>query len=181
MSAESRIQWLHKYIANERYPNAHRLAERFGISHRQAQRDVEMLRHEFGAPIAYCAKHRGFYYTEAYELPAYRTSTNADDYFEAITGKRHYAAKQEILQMQIPYTATLRIPDKLARLDFAPFIKKEESRGNYLCEFQSVEMFLGMVYNCESDITILSPAWLRERLVSAAERALRNNAKIKED
>ena len=59
MSASNRIQWLHKYIVEMRYPNASRLAERFGISHRQAQRDVDSLRNDFGAPLAYSAERRG--------------------------------------------------------------------------------------------------------------------------
>ena len=178
MSAATRIQWLHKYIVNDRYPNAHRLAERFGISHRQAQRDVETLRREYNAPLAYSAVHRGFYYTEEFSLPTYRTTANATDYMEAVTGERNYSAKQEILQMQIPFSATLRIADKLTRLDFAPFITKEDRRGDCLCEFHSVEQFLGLILTSQADITILSPDWLRERLVECAERALRNNAMI---
>lgn len=178
MNAASRIQWLHKYIVNGRYPNAQRLSERFGISHRQAQRDVETLRNEYAAPLAYSAVHRGFYYTEEFSLPTYRTTANSIDYMEAVTGERHYAAKQEILQMQIPFSAVLRIPDKLTRLDFAPFITKEERHGDCLCEFHSVEQFIGLILTSRSDVTILSPDWLRERLVECAERALRNNAMI---
>lgn len=181
MSAASRIQWLHKYIANGRYPNASRLAERFGISHRQAQRDVDMLRTEYGAPLAYSALHRGFYYTEEYALPSYRTNANAMDYMEAVTGQRNYAAKQEILQMQIPYSAVLRIPDKLTRLELAQFIVGEESRGNYVCEFHSVEMFLSLIFASEAEITIIKPEWLRRRLVQSAERVLRNNVAIQSE
>ena len=181
MSAASRIQWFHKYVVNGRYPNAQRLAERFGISHRQAQRDVDTLRNEYGAPLAYNAEHRGFYYTEEYSLPSYRTSVNAFDYVEAVTGKTHHGAKQEILQMQIPYSAVLRIPNKLTQMELGQFIKGTESRGNYLCEFHSVEMFLGLLLTCEADVTILKPAWLRRRLVEAAERVLRNNAGIQSE
>lgn len=180
MSAANRIQWFHKYVVNGRYPNAHRLAERFGISHRQAQRDVETLRREYGAPLAYSAEHRGFYYTEEYALPSYRTSVNAFDYMEAVTGEARHGAKQEILQMQIPYSAVLRIPDKLTCMEFGQFIKKQQSRGNYLCEFHSIDVFLGLILSCRADITILEPAWLRERLVDSAERILRNNKAIKE-
>ena len=181
MSAASRIQWLHKYIVNGRYPNALRLAERFGISHRQAQRDVELLRREYGAPIAYSAEHRGFYYTQEFSLPSYRASSNAADYVEAFTGNVRHDAKQEILQMQIPYSAVLRIPDKLTRMELGQFITGEESRGNYVCEFHSVEMFLGLILGCEADITILKPAWLRRRLVESAERVLRNNIAIENE
>ena len=79
MNADKRIQWLHKYIVNMRYPNASRLAERFGISHRQAQRDVTSLREDFGAPLAYSADHRGFYYTQEFSLPSYTTDESEFD------------------------------------------------------------------------------------------------------
>ena len=49
MNANTRIQWLHKRILNQSYPNAQRLAERFHISHRQAQRDLEVLRNKMRA------------------------------------------------------------------------------------------------------------------------------------
>ena len=89
--------------------------------------------------------------------------------------------REQALQLQIPYSAVLRIPDKLTRLELGRFIVGEESRGNYVCEFQSIEMFLGLVLAAEADITILKPEWLRKRLVQSAERVLRNNASIKEE
>ena len=180
MNADKRIQWLHKYIVNMRYPNARHLAERFGISYRQAQRDVSALRETFGAPLAYNAEHRGFYYTEDYSLPTYSDNANAPDYVEAVTGKSDHAAKREILQMQIPYSAVLRIPDRLTRLELGQFIVGEESPGNYICEFHSVEMFVGLIVATEADITVLKPAWLRKRLTQSAERALRNNIAIQD-
>ena len=179
MNVDKRIQWLHKYIVNMRYPNASRLAERFGISHRQAQRDVTSLREDFGAPLAYSAEHRGFYYTEEYSLPSYTADESEFDYMDAVMGDR--SVKDEALQLQIPYSAVLRIPDKLTRLTLGRFIVGEESRGNYICEFQSVEMFLGLLLSAESDVTILKPEWLRRRLVLSAERVLRNNAAISPD
>ena len=63
-SQGTRIQWLHKKILNMYYPNAMRISERFNISHRQAQRDVDYLKNKLGAPIEYSAEHKGFYYTE---------------------------------------------------------------------------------------------------------------------
>ena len=180
-SASNRIQWLHKYIVEMRYPNASRLAERFNISHRQAQRDVDCLRSDFGAPLAYSAEHRGFYYTEDFSLPAYTVAANEYDYVEAVTGSiAPRKAKQEILQMQIPYSAVLRIPDKLTRMELQEFIVSEESRDHYVCEFHSVDMILGLLLASEADITIVKPAWLREKLITAAERVLRNN-KIQEE
>ena len=80
--------------------------------------------------------------------------------------------------MQIPYSAVVRIPDKLTRLELQQFIIGEESKGDYICEFHSVDMFLGLLLAAETDITVLKPDWLRQRLVRAAERILRNNNHI---
>ena len=175
MNANNRIQWLHKRIADLRYPNASRLAERFGISHRQAQRDVDYLRNTLMAPLAYNAEHRGFYYTDDYSLPTYVFSANEADYVETVTGTDVHVARREIVQMQIPYSAVVSIPDKLTRLELQQFIVGEESRGNYICEFHSVEMFLGVLFATEASITVIKPDWLRERLVRCAERVLKNN------
>ena len=175
MSANNRIQWLHKRIADMRYPNANRLAERFGISHRQAQRDVDYLKNTLGAPLAYNAEHRGFYYTDEYSLPTYTASEGEIDYVEAVTGNDVRAAQREILQMQIPYSAVITIPDKLTRLELQQFIVGEESRGDYICEFHSIEMFLGVIFAAEADITIKKPDWLRAKLLHAAERVMKNN------
>lgn len=46
-----RIQWLHKKICEEAYPSAIDLSNKFSISRRQAQRDVDKLKKQFGAPI----------------------------------------------------------------------------------------------------------------------------------
>ncbi|NLG83897.1 MAG: hypothetical protein GX493_04655 [Firmicutes bacterium] len=70
MPALHRLQWIDARIRAGEYPNTRQLAERFEISRCQAQRDFNYLRDSLGAPLAYSAKHRGFYYeTEAYVLP----------------------------------------------------------------------------------------------------------------
>lgn len=177
MSANNRIQWFHKRTADMRYPNASRLAERFGISHRQAQRDVDYLKNVLGAPLAYNAERRGFYYAEEFALPTYTVTEGEVDYVDAVTGAGSPAARRNILQMQIPYSAVVRIPDKLTQLELQQFIVGEESRGDYVCEFHSIEMFLGVIFAAEADITILKPDWLRQRLTRSAERVLKNNKK----
>jgi predicted DNA-binding transcriptional regulator YafY len=70
VAALHRIQWIDAQIRAARYPNARRVAERFEISHRQAQRDFEYLRDSLGAPLLYSALRRGYrYHGEAYVLP----------------------------------------------------------------------------------------------------------------
>ena len=120
MAANNRIQWLHKKIIEYSYPNAMRLAERFNVSHRQAQRDVDFLRKQLGAPIAYDAEHKGFYYTTDFSLPVLVTSDNDESYMGVVStiyNNDDFAADSSVIQMQMPYTAVLEIPDKLA-MDF---------------------------------------------------------------
>ena len=176
-SQGTRIQWLHKKILNMYYPNAMRISERFNISHRQAQRDVDYLKHKLGAPIEYSAEHKGFYYTEQYSLPFVMSSDNDDSLSELaddITGAE-MTADNLYVQMQIPYTATVEIPDKLSVLSFKGFIISKESRNKYVCEFHNIEQFLGAFMTLKSDVKIIQPTWLRERLVKMAENIIKNN------
>lgn len=174
-----RIQWLHKKLSENCYPNAMRLAEKFGISHRQAQRDIDKLRVELSAPIEYDTSHKGYYYTREFALPLFVSTENDTEYFDMVSGVNTMNAdfaENSIIQMQIPYNATLEIKDKLTVMNMRPFIVFQRPKHVYDCEFQSVEMFLGAIMAMDSDIKILSPDWLREKLVSSAERVLKNNA-----
>ena len=181
MNANLRIQWLHKKICENCYPNAMRLAEKFGISHRQAQRDIDHLRSELCAPIEYSKAHKGFYYTKDFALPVFVSTENDTEYSDYLIGVDTMDggfAENSMVQMQIPYNATIMIRDKLTVMSMRPFIVAQKPRHVYDCEFQSVEMFLGAIMSMESDITVLSPDWLREKLISAAERVLKNNKNI---
>lgn len=71
MSNFHRLQWIDASIRYGRYPNTGDVANTFEISRRQALRDFDYLRDSLGAPIVYCAKHRGYYYTNsAFSLPS---------------------------------------------------------------------------------------------------------------
>ena len=180
MNAHTRIQWLHKKMTMKSYPNAQRLAERFQISHRQAQRDMEYLRRELGAPIAYDNSRKGFYYTEPYVLPVLFATDNDDVYMpEIFNAERHdLAADESIIQMQIPYSATLEIKNKLAALELSNYIIAKQAKDRYVCEFHSIEKFIGLLLASDSDFRIVEPYWLRERVVRSARRVLGNNEDI---
>ena len=181
MAANNRIQWLHKKITEYSYPNAMRLAERFNVSHRQAQRDVDFLRKQLGAPIASDAEHKGFYYTTDFSLPVLLTSDNDESYMgvvSSIYNNEDFAADSSVIQMQMPYTAVVEIPDKLSVLELRSFIISKESRNRYVCEFHNVERFLSVIMALDSPIRIMSPYWLRERLIGMAERVLKANKSI---
>lgn len=176
-SANTRIQWLHKKIVNMYYPNAMRLAERFNISHRQAQRDVDYLKKQLGAPMEYSMAHKGFYYTEQYSLPLVLSSDNDDsmtELYDSMAGAS-MQAENTFVQMQMPYTATLEIPDKLSVLNLKNFIISKEPRNKYVCEFHNVEQFLSVLITIRSDFKIVEPLWIREKLVKLAENILKNN------
>lgn len=178
MNANIRIQWLHKKLTMKSYPNAQRLAERFGISHRQAQRDFDYLRRELGAPIAYDNSRKGFYYEESYVLPVLLSSDNDDLYIPEIFNvhsKQELAADESIIQMQIPYSATIEIKNKLTALELSNYIVAREPHDRYVCEFHSVEKFLGLLLSMDADFRIVEPYWLREKILRSARRIVENN------
>ena len=178
MSAEfavERIRWLHKRIKDGYFPNAKRLAERFCISQRQAQRDVEYLRTELGAPLEFCRIRKGYRYSEPFELGASIEQADSDDYVELFAAAEA-GEGDEAHQMSIPYTAVLEVSDKLAALGLGRFVKSRAGGSNrYNCEFHNVGFFLGALLAAEARITIVEPAWLRERLCKALERLAEAN------
>ncbi len=178
MNANTRIQWLHKKLSQQSYPNAQRLVERFGISHRQAQRDFEHLKKKLGAPVAYNATQKGFYYTAPYSLPVLLSSDNDENYIPdilSVQSDEELAADSSVIQMQIPYTATVEIPQKLAVMELTPYILERESGSRYACEFHSIEKFIGALFSSGGDFRIIEPEWLREKMLARAEAILQKH------
>lgn len=179
-NAYNRIQWLHEQIRALRYPNAQRLCERFSISRRQGQRDIHFLRKELGAPLHYSPERRGFCYTGDFSLPIYYKNANEGDYTEFLDAQTRALERQadeenghpRYVQLQIPFTATLRIPDKLTRMALDRFIAEEKGGDRFLCEFAQVDLFLAAILLAEGEVQILSPNWLRARLLEIARRAI---------
>ncbi len=178
MNANVRIQWLHKKLTMKSYPNAQRLAERFGISHRQAQRDFDYLRKKLGAPIAYDNSKKGFYYEESFVLPLLLSSDNDEIYIPEIfnvQSNEELGADESIIQMQIPYSAVIEIKNKLTALELSNYIVAKQSQNRYVCEFHSIEKFLALLLSLDADFRLIEPYWLRERIIRSAKRVLANN------
>ncbi|MBE6693608.1 MAG: hypothetical protein E7589_02445 [Ruminococcaceae bacterium] len=167
VTASVRIQWFHNELMRGSYPNAPRIAEFFGISTRQAQRDIDLLKKQYGAPVAFDRKHGGYYYEAEFNLPVMVTTEN-DDIFRSITqnpfAQNDHGADSLIIQSQIPYTATVEIKDKLTVLEMRSYIIATEKRNRFLCEFHNVDRFLCAIFAARSGITVIEPEWLRTKL-----------------
>ena len=183
VSANVRIQWLHEELVRNTHPNAARLAERFHISRRQAQRDIDFLKKQLNAPIEYDQHVMGYYYRSAFTLPISVKNENdgglsrmpLNPFGRDMMGDDPAEADSVIIQGQIPYTATLGITDKLTVLEMRSYIISEEARGRFLCEFHNIDRFLCAILTARSGIRIIEPAWLREKLLHMARKALGHN------
>ncbi len=188
VSANVRIQWLHEELVRGTYPNAARVAERFHISRRQAQRDIDFLKKQLGAPLEYDQHVQGYRYAKPFSLPVALRNENDEGIsrvpinpFAApasggFTAGDFADADSLIIQGQIPYTATLAIKDKLTVLEMRGYIISEEAKGEYLCEFHNVDRFLCAILTARSGIRIVEPSWLRDKLLHMAEKAIQYNS-----
>lgn len=182
--AVERIVWLHKRIKDGYYPNAMRLSERFGISHRQAQRDCDYLRRKIGAPIEFDRSRQGYYYTEDFSLPDSIRIEDPRDISNIVALADIYGGVDgESTQIGIPYSALLYIPDKLSALELAPFVtKRVGSKGKYVCEFQNIRVFFGALLAADADIRIMEPEWLRRDFCESLDKLRAANAdEVQED
>ena len=176
---DRRLQWMHLRISGGYYPNAALLSKKFDISRRQAERDISFMKKELGAPMEYSSERQGFRYTKEFNLPV--TVTSGNDATESglapkASQSTNFFSDKKAIQLQIPYTAELIVPDKLAAMELKSFMVSSKPRRNYyVCEFQSTELFLGIIMSLDADVTILSPTWLRDRAVSSAKKILENN------
>ncbi len=176
--AVERIIWLHKRIKDGYYPNAMRLSERFGISHRQAQRDCDYLRRQLGAPIAFDRSRQGYYYNDDFSLPdSIRVEDPRDISNIVALADMLGGGDGESTQIGIPYSALLQIPDKLVALELAPFVtRRVGTKGRYICEFQNIRVFFGALIASDAEIRIIEPAWLREDFCKSLDKLRAANA-----
>ncbi len=59
-----RYQWFDRQVRSEQFPNASSLAEKFEISKKTAQRNIESLRDRLEAPLEYDSSRKGYYYSD---------------------------------------------------------------------------------------------------------------------
>ena len=67
----ARLLFIDRQIRENHYPNRADLAREWEVTPRTIRRDIDYLRYQLDAPVAYSALKRGYYYTEEqYQLPA---------------------------------------------------------------------------------------------------------------
>jgi predicted DNA-binding transcriptional regulator YafY len=65
-----RFLWFHANIKEGRFPSAVSIAERFEVTTKTAQRDIDFMRYRLHAPLEYVPSKRGYrYHRDTYELP----------------------------------------------------------------------------------------------------------------
>lgn len=70
-SALKRTYAIHEYLINDRYPAQATLADKFGVSTKTIQRDIQFMKETLALPIEYDRERAGYAYSEAVvEMPA---------------------------------------------------------------------------------------------------------------
>jgi len=66
-----RFLWFDRQVRGNKYPNATKLAGKFEISPRTAQRDIEFMRDRLSCPLLYDQRQKGYFYEDnTFSLPS---------------------------------------------------------------------------------------------------------------
>ncbi len=102
-----RFLWFHRQVRSLQYPNTRTLAQKFEISAKTAQRDIDFLRDRLNAPLVYNPQKRGYAYEDgSYDLPG--VWINAD----------------ELAVLLIASRLASTIPDRGLKSSFRTFLKQ---------------------------------------------------------
>ncbi|MEK6765800.1 MAG: WYL domain-containing protein, partial [Planctomycetota bacterium] len=109
--AYERYYWFHGQIKGNKRPNSKLLADKFEVSQKTAQRDIEFMRDRIGAPLEYSHVDRGYYYTDkGYELPPI------------------WLSESELVAFTLAKRLAAAIPDRNLKDSLSTFISKFSSR-----------------------------------------------------
>lgn len=109
--AYERYYWFHGQIKGNKRPNSKLLADKFEVSQKTAQRDIEFMRDRIGAPLEYSHVNRGYYYTDkGYELPPI------------------WLSESELVAFTLAKRLAAAIPDRNLKDSLSTFISKFSSR-----------------------------------------------------
>ncbi|KAF0194524.1 MAG: transcriptional regulator [Bacillota bacterium] len=200
MSNFHRLIWFDAEVRAGRFPNATRLAQEFELSSRQGARDIEYLRYSLCAPLAYCYRHKGYYYAEqsfslpnvhvtpeqsatllslsrTYELIPEEHAKNMASLFKRLTV---FPSQHEAENMALPsdshlLTGSFSVTLTLIHpgvVDFSGLNAKELGLGAYRIHTPDYRTLLIFLLSCPSEFSIVSPNWLRLKFLKMVEKAL---------
>ena len=197
ISAYQRIVWFHNRVVENVYPNAGRLAERFEISNRQAQRDIEYMRDSMNAPLVYCGKERGYRYEKEYLLPNFFLSESEKETVRLLAkqsrelnsfGYGKFQSQAEILSkisaesentlgkssMKIePYFAEIEMVGSRTSVVPLEYFLCEKTQGKTCTyAFYDPDVFISVLIAGGLDFRILKPNWLREHMKERISKLL---------
>ena len=172
-----RILWLHERIRGGSCPNAARLSEKFGVSETQAHRDVRFLR-SLGAPLVFDKTRGGFRYSGEFSLPDVMLEDDTENSLQAISAVDELGG--ESVQMRIPDLAEIELDSKVSALELGKYIvSRGKGKNRFICQFRNPDLFLGMIAASGQKVRIVSPEWLRERLIAVCQTLLDINSEEK--
>lgn len=118
-----RFLWFHNQVKAGLFPNAGTLAEKFEMSSKTAQRDIEFMRDRMKAPLVYVSEKRGYAYQEkAYELPGL------------------WINEQELAALFIASRLASTIPDRKLKSSFKSFLGQVVSFRTFHTPFSLDEL-----------------------------------------
>ena len=143
-SGLTRIVQIHGLIKKNTYPNVKLLSEKFEVSKRTIEHDIQYMKDQLAASIQYCRQKRGYYYSNAFELPPLNFSE--EEIISIFLGQKilnllkgtPYAYKMKSISLKLEQILTGRL--ELAFDDFDAMISfaVESLRGD---ELQVVNIF----------------------------------------
>lgn len=149
--AFERYYWFHNRVKQHAYPNASSLADKFEVSTKTAQRDIDFIINRLIAPLKYDRSRRGYIYTDkGFELPP--LWTNAEEWIALILTERIATA----------------IPNRLLKQSLRALLEK-------FSFFSDVE-----IKNLERKISLLNVVYYRvdENIFSKVIVGLMNESKL---
>jgi len=106
-----RFLWFHTKIKEKQYPNTRTLGEKFEITRKTAQRDIDFIKYRLGAPLCYVPECRGYAYEDnTYELPGY------------------WLGEEELTSLLVSYRLASAIPDRVLKKSLRSFLNQVLSK-----------------------------------------------------
>jgi predicted DNA-binding transcriptional regulator YafY len=127
-----RFLWFHTRIKEEKYPNTKTLSERFEITRKTAQRNIDFMRDRMHAPLRYVPAFRGYEYeNDAYELPSL------------------WLKEEELTSLVISYQLASTIPDSAIKTSFKSFLDHVLAKFSQSISFSILELSnIGLNQEC---------------------------------